>query len=418
MELLYMKNFEEFNTFLVQNVGSKTRAIAPTITPSAAFGYEDAMEAEAIFSGNSQNPLYARMGNPTNAKLETLMAKLEGGSAAIATSSGMGAISMVLTAFLESGDEVLCVGGFFGGTYTLVNETLARFGVKGIFVDVDEMDKIETHLKSGIKMVVVESVGNPNLKLPQLQKTIDLCNYHDTVVVVDNTVTPLLLQPLKMGADIVVYSSTKIISGHSGALGGIAVFREAQEEDKLQHDKYKSIHGILTKAKSKAFFAICKKRALRDFGMSANAFGSFLTLLGLETLALRTQRVNDSVQKLAKILHTELKGVVVRHPSLNTHEHHDRFNTEFPDGCGPMLTLDCGSKERAFSLLDNTKLITQTANIGDNRTLALHMRSTIYRDFTLDQCAFLGISDGLIRVSMGLESYEDIAKDFMQANLS
>jgi len=411
-----MNNFEEFNTFLVQNVGSKTRAIAPTITSSVAFGYENAEEAEGIFAGSVQNPLYARMGNPTNTKLESIMAKLDGGSSAIATSSGMGAMSMVLTAFLESGDTVLCIGGFFGGTYTLVNETLARFGVKGEFFDVDEMEAIEAKLASGVKALVVESVGNPNLKLPSLQQIITLCNKYNTLVIVDNTVTPLIIQALKMGADIVIYSTTKIISGHSAALGGIAVFREAKEEDKLHNDKYRAIHPILEKAKKKAFFAICKKRAMRDFGMSANAFGSFITMLGLETLALRTQRVNENVQLLAKLLNEGLTDIEVRHPSLENHEHHDRFKKEFKDGCGSLLTLDCGSKEKAFALLNNAKLLTQTANIGDNRTLALHMRSTIYRDFTPEQCKFLGITDGLIRVSVGLESPHTIAEDFIQAS--
>ncbi len=410
-----MKNFEEFNTLLVQNVGSKTRAIAPTITPSAAFGYESAQEAEGIFAGSVQNPLYARMGNPTNTKLEAIMTKLEGGAAAIATSSGMGAMAMVLTALLESGDEVACIGGFFGGTYTLVNETLARFGVKGIFFDVDEMREIEAKIVSGVKVVVIESVGNPNLKLPHLQKVIDLCNRDNTLLIVDNTVTPLLIQPLKMGADIVIYSSTKIISGHSAALGGIAVFREVGEDDKLKDAKYSALHPIVEKAKKKAFFAICKKRAMRDFGMSANAFGSFLTMLGLETLALRTERVNASVHIVAKLLSVGLKDIEVRHPSLENHEHHDRFKSDFADGCGSLLTLDCASKEKAFALLNNAKLLTQTANIGDNRTLALHMRSTIYRDFTQEQCEFLGISDGLIRVSVGLESPQIIAEDFIQA---
>ncbi len=410
-----MNNFEDFNTFLVQNVGSKTRAIAPTITPSAAFGYESAEEAEGIFDGSVQNPLYARMGNPTNAKLEAIMAKIEGGTDAIATSSGMGAIAMVLTALLESGDEVVCVGGFFGGTYTLVNETLARFGVKGVFFDVDAMKDIEAKISSGVKVVIIESVGNPNLKLPLLQKVIDLCNAHNTLLIVDNTVTPLIIQPLKMGADIVIYSSTKIISGHSAALGGIAVFREVGKNDKLKDTKYSAVHPIVEKAKKKAFFAICKKRAMRDFGMSANAFGSFLTMLGLETLALRTERVNTNVQIVAKLLFEGLRDIEVRHPSLENHEHHDRFKSNFSDGCGPLLTLDCGSKEKAFALLNNAKLLTQTANIGDNRTLALHMRSTIYRDFTPKECDFLGITDGLIRVSIGLESPHTIAEDFIQA---
>ncbi len=411
-----MKNIAQFNTLLVQNIGSKVGAIAPTISPSAAYGYENAQEAEGIFTGTIQMPLYARMGNPTNSKLESVMSQLEGAQAAIATSSGMGAISMVLTALLEMGDNVLCIGGFFGGTYTLIQETLARFGIKGDFCDVDAVGEIEHKIASGtIKIVIIESVGNPNLKLPNLQYIIDLCNKHNTLIVVDNTLTPLLVQPLKMGADIVVYSSTKILSGHSAALGGIALFRKVEEKDKLHNIKYKSLHPILEKTKQNTLFAICKKRALRDFGMSANAFGTFLTLLGLETLALRTERINNNVTILATLLKESLHNAVVRHPSLQTHEHHDRFIRDYPNGCGSILTIDFGTKEKAFTFLNKTTLLTQTANIGDNRTLALHMRSTIYRDFTPEQCQFLGITDGLVRLSVGLEDPHTIAQDIVEA---
>jgi len=195
-------DFDYFNTLLVHSVGSHTGPIAPTIAPSAAFGYEDAQQAEGIFSATVNKPLYARVGNPTNGKLEGIVAKMEGGFGAIATSSGMGAISMVCTAFLSAGDEMLCIGGFFGGTYSLVNETLARFGVTNSFCEVDDFAHIEATLKRGVKMVMFESVGNPSLTLPDVQRIIDLCNQYETVVMIDNTATPLLLRPLTMGAEV------------------------------------------------------------------------------------------------------------------------------------------------------------------------------------------------------------------------
>jgi len=391
--------FDEYHTTLVQNIGSRTGAIAPTMTPSAAFGYADAEEAEGIFSAEIQKPLYARMGNPTNAKLEEVVAQLEGGIGAIATASGMGAISMVCTALLSEGDELLCVGGFFGGTYSL-----------------DDFSMIESTLQRGIKMVMFESVGNPSLTLPDVQRIIDLCTQYDTVVMVDNTVTPLLLRPLAMGADIVVHSSTKTMSGHSAALGGIAVFREVQEDGKLWHPKYKDLHPIMKKMGKKAWIPICKKRAMRDYGMTANAFGSFMTLIGLETLALRVERVNRSVARVASILNEQLpESICINHPSLSTSPDHTRYCADFAHGCGPILTLDCGNQERAFALLNRLKLAILTANIGDNRTLALHMTSTIYRDFDEGIRRFLGVSDGLIRVSIGLETPEHIAEDFLQA---
>ena len=410
-------DFDYFNTQLVHNVGSRVGPIAPTIAPSAAFGYENAQEAEGIFGATVNKPLYARVGNPTNAKLEGIVAKFEGGFGSIATSSGMGAISMVCTAFLNTGDELLCIGGFFGGTYSLVNDTLARFGVSNSFCEVDDFEHIESSLKRGVKMVIFESVGNPSLTLPDVQRIIDLCNQYETVVMIDNTATPLLLRPLTMGADIVVHSSTKNMSGHSAALGGVAVFRAVKEEgDKLLNEKYKDLHKIVKKMGKKAFIPICKKRAIRDFGMTANAFGSFMTMIGLETLSLRVERVNQNVAKVAEILDEKFpEGVSVNHPSLASSPDNARYNSDFPQGCGPLLSIDCGTKERAFAFLNQLKLVILTANIGDNRTLALHMTSTIYSDFDEEARKFLGVHEGLIRVSIGLEDPKSVAEDFLQA---
>ena len=412
-----MKDFNYYNTLLVQNIGSKVGPVAPTIVSSAAFGYEDAQTAEGIFAGEVNSPLYARVGNPTNAKLESVVAKMEGGFGAIATSSGMGAISMVTTAFLKAGDEVLCIGGFFGGTYTLITETMKRFGVMNSFCEVDDFSHIEAKLKSGVKMVLMESVGNPSLRLPDIKTIAEMCDIYETLLVMDNTATPLIVRPLELGIDIVVHSSTKNMSGHSAALGGVAVFRAVKEEgDKLFNEKYADVHKIVKKMGKKAFIPICKKRAIRDMGMTANAFGSFLTMLGLETLALRVERVNASVEQVAKLLDEKLpEGVRVNHPSLPSHPDHERYCSDFKQGCGPLLSLNCGTKERAFALLNKLKLVTQTANIGDNRTLALHMTSTIYSDFDVTTRHFLGVDEGFIRVSIGLEDPELIANDFLQA---
>jgi O-acetylhomoserine (thiol)-lyase len=220
-----------------------------------------------------------------------------------------------------------------------------------------------------------------------------------------------------MGADIVVHSSTKNMSGHSAALGGIAVFREVKEEgEKLLNEKYADVHKIVKKMGKKAFIPICKKRAIRDFGMTANAFGSFMTMMGLETLALRVERINQNVEAVAAILDEKLpEGVSVNHPSLPTSPDYARYKADFSQGCGPLITLDCGTKERAFKLLNALELVILTANIGDNRTLALHMTSTIYSDFNDETRKFLGVHEGLIRVSIGLEDPKTVAEDFLQA---
>jgi len=298
----------------------------------------------------------------------------------------------------------------------LVNETMRRFGIESTFCATEDFDTIEKKLQAGLQMVLIETVGNPSLELPNLPKIIELCKQYKTLLVVDNTVTPLTIRPLEMGADIVIHSTTKAMSGHSAALGGVAVFRAVTEDDKLRDDKYKDLHPIINKMGKKAMIAISKKRAMRDMGMSGNAFGSFLTMLGLETLALRLERVNTSIPLIAKILEEKLpSNIKVSHPSLNSHQDHERYIKDFNKACGPIITLECGDKETAFKLLNNLETVTQTANIGDNRTLALHMASTIYRDFDKKTQNYLGVTDGLIRISIGLEDPKVIAEDFLQA---
>ncbi len=409
-----MNNFEEYCTKFVQSVGNKEGAISPVITASAAFGYGDAQTAEGIFNGSVKKPLYSRMGNPTTAKLESIMAEMDNGIGAIATSSGMGATSLVAMSLLSSGDEIISIGGLFGGTYSFFNETLNRFGISTTFFDVDEFENIQNAITQNTKIIFLESVGNPNMRLPDIKRVAKIANDAGIALVVDNTITPLSISPLELGADIVVYSTTKIISGNASALGGCAVFRAINDEDdKFKTSRYSFLAKFIKGAGKMALIPNAKKRALRDFGMSANANASYQTMLGLETLPLRLSRVIQSVETVAKEL--DRNGINVNHPSLVKHPHHDRYQKEFQNGCGTLLTIDMGSKEKAYQFINTTKLATITANIGDSRTLALHMASTIYSDFDEETRKFLGITDGLIRISIGLENPQDIIQDFLNA---
>jgi len=409
-----MKKFENFCTTFVQSVGNKEGAISPSITASASFGYGSAQTAEGIFNGSVKKPLYSRMGNPTTSKLESIMAQMDGGIGAIATSSGMGATTLATMSLLSAGDEIISIGGLFGGTYTLFAETLSRFNISTSFFDVDEFENIENAITDNTKIIFLESVGNPNMRLPDIKKIAKIAEKHNVALIVDNTVTPLSISPLALGADIVVYSTTKIISGNSSALGGCAVFRAIKEgDDKFKTERYSFLEKFIQGAKEMALIPNAKKRALRDFGMSANAHASYQTLLGLETLALRLPRVVQSVATVAKAL--DEAGLDVNHPSLKNHPHHQRYKNEFANGCGMLLTIDMQTQEKAYDFLAKTKLATITANIGDSRTLALHMASTIYSDFDKQTQKFLGITDGLIRISIGLENPQDIINDFLEA---
>ncbi|MEA2090971.1 MAG: aminotransferase class I/II-fold pyridoxal phosphate-dependent enzyme [Campylobacterota bacterium] len=410
-----MNHFEEYCTKFVQSVGNKDGAVSPTITNSASFAYSTPETAEGIFDGSVKKPLYSRMGNPTSAKLESVMAEMDGGVGAIATSSGMGAITLACMSLLAQGDEIVSIGGLFGGTYALFSETLTRFGIKTNFFDVDDFNEISKAINKNTKIIFLESVGNPNMRLPDIKRIAKIANDTGVVFIIDNTATPLSISPLALGADISIYSTTKVISGNSSALGGCAVFRAISEgEDKLKTPRYDFLAKFIKGAGKMALIANAKKRALRDFGMSANANSSYQTMLGLETLPLRLSRVTESIEKITLALSEA--GLNINHPSLSSHPHHKRYLSDFKNGCGTLFTIDMGSKANAFKFLNKTKLATLTANIGDNRTLALHMASTIYRDFDEATRVFLGINDGLIRISMGLENPQDIIDDFIEAS--
>ncbi len=410
-----MDIFEDFATDFIQMTGSKSGPISPAIVQSAAFGYEDSEEGEAIFNGSVKKPLYSRMGNPTSGKLEALLTHMDGGIGAVVTSSGMGAISLATMSILSSGDEVICVGGLFGGTYSFFSETAKRFGITTHFFDVDEVDAIKAAINDKTKILFLESVGNPNMRLPDMPLLLKIANDAGIISIVDNTVTPITMQPLKMGADIVVYSTTKIIAGNASVLGGAAVFRavHVDGEDKLKSDRYPFYAKFIKKMGAMAMIPCAKKRALRDFGMSASAFSSYLTMLGLETLPIRMPRSIENVKTVAAAL--DKAGLNVNHPSLAKHPHHDRFETIYKGSTGTLLTLDFGTKEKAFAFLNASKLITITANIADSRTLGLHMASTIYSDFSEDEQKFLGITPGLVRISIGQENPQDIIDDFIKA---
>ncbi len=407
-------NFEEYCTKFVQSVGNKEGAVSPALTNSASFAYGTPEIGEGIFDGSIKKPLYSRMGNPTSSRLESILADMDGGIGAVATSSGMAATTLATMSLLASGDEVVSIGGLFGGTYALFDETLSRFGITTQFFDVDEFDAITNAINENTKIIFLESVGNPNMRLPDIKKIADIANKAGVALIVDNTITPLSISPLKLGADIVVYSTTKIIAGNSSAIGGCSVFRSINVgEDKFKSPRYNFLAKFIKGAGKMALVPNAKKRAMRDFGMSANANASYLTMLGLETLPLRLPRIVQSIETITESL--SQAGLNINHPSLSNHPQNERYKTQFQNGCGTLFTIDMKTKEAAFKFLNNTKLATLTANIGDSRTLALHMASTIYRDFDEETRMFLGISDGLIRVSVGLENPQDIISDFLNA---
>ncbi len=391
-------------------------AISTPITSSASFFYNSSQEAEEIFSGNLNKPLYSRMGNPTTSTLESKLTAMENGIGAVATSSGMGAITMAITSLCSSGDEIIAIGGLFGGSYALFTQTLPRFGITSKFFEADKLKELENSITENTKVIFCEPVGNPNLRLVDLKALGDIATKHNIVLIVDNTITPKVIKPFDYGADVVVYSTTKIISGNSSALGGVAIFRKIDpNNDKFLSSKFEFLKPFIRKLGAKALIGCAKKRSLRDFGMSANANASYHTLLGLETLDLRIEKINNSCKVIA--LKLKENGINVNHPSLENNIDHTLYTKDYLNGCGTIITIDMETKEKAFKFLDHSNMLTLTANIGDSRTLALHMASTIYNDFSDDEKKFLGITPGLIRVSIGLEDPEQLTQDIISSFL-
>lgn len=260
-----MNDFKDEESFFVQTIGSKEGAINPTVTNSAAFAFKTPEIAEGIFDGSIKKPLYSRMGNPTTAKLESVLAQMDGGVGAIATSSGMGAISLATLSLLSSSDEIISIGGLFGGTYALFNETLERFGITTHFFNVNALEDIESSINDKTKIIFLESVGNPNLHLPDIKAIAKIAKQYGVALIVDNTITPLSIKPLALGADIVVYSTTKIISGNSSALGGCAIFRSINEkDDKFNTPRYAFLKKFIQGTGKMALIPNAKKRVFRN----------------------------------------------------------------------------------------------------------------------------------------------------------
>jgi O-acetylhomoserine (thiol)-lyase len=387
--------------------------VSTPISSSAAFSYQSSQEAENIFIGSVAKPLYSRMGNPTSSTLEDKLCNMENASACITTSSGMAAVAMAILSICSSDDEIITVGGLFGGCYAFFSQTLPRYKITTTFFSADELDKIESSITSKTKILFCESIGNPNLRLSNIKRLGEIATKHNIIFVVDNTITPLIVRPLENQADIVVYSTTKIISGNSSALGGAVLLRDALSSPKFLDSKYKFLKPFLDNLGSRALYGCMKKRVLRDFGMSSNAHSSYQTILGLETLELRTTRINNSCEVIAKEL--QEYNINVNHPSLINNIDNALYNTDYKEGCGTMITIDMGSKQKAYQFLDNVQGVILTANIGDTRTLGLHMESTIYRDFNSEEKAYLGITPGLIRISIGIEDPKIIIENFKKA---
>ena len=402
-----------FNTTLLHKDFGSDRSTGSTLTPIyqvSAFSQESAEKLEAVFNNRAPGFAYTRIGNPTTDSFERRIASLEKGVGAVACSSGMAAVTISLLNILQAGDEVIASAGLFGGTIDLFRD-LEAFGIKTRFVTEVTAETVRSQLNEKTKAVFTELIGNPKLNVVDLKSVADVAHQGGVPFIVDSTTaTPYLVRPFDFGADIVVHSSSKYINGNGSAISGIIV-----DSGKFKWDfaRYKGLEEYKRFGKF-AYLAKLRNGIWRNVGCCVAPATSFLNSLGLETLGLRMDRLCSNALQLAEFLQG-FEGITVNYPALKQSPYYDLVQSQFGGKGGGILTIDAGSKEKAFKLINNLKYATIATNIGDLRTLVIHPDSTIFTHGTKEQKENAGVFEGTIRVSVGIEDIEDLREDFEQA---
>lgn len=391
----------------------ETGATAVPIHQTVSYAYKSAQELADIFAGKTPGYIYSRISNPTTTALESRLMLLEDGIGCIATSSGMAAIASVVIGLVKAGDQILSATGIFGGTVSLFENTLSRFGVETILVDADDTDNFAKAINDKTKLIFVETIGNPKMDVPDIAAIAEIAHKANIPLVVDNTVTtPALFKPGKFGADIVIHSTSKFINGHGTAIGGAII-------DTGNYDWRKGVFEDIKKLSERvgqlAFLLHLRNLIYRDLGGCPAPMNSFLMLQGLETLSARMNRHCDNAQKLAQYLGSHKKVKWVNYPGLADGKYYDKIKKMFNGQGGGLLTFGLGCKETAFKFIDSLKLTRNLANLGDAKTLVIHPASTLFIEFGDAEKEKMGVTEDMIRLSVGIEDFEDIKADFEQA---
>ncbi len=380
---------------------------------SVAYSYRTAAELAAVFEGKQEGYNYTRVGNPTTTALETRLATLDHGRGAIATASGMAATAAVATALLQNGDHVVAAQGMFAGTVSLFEDTFSRFGVTTTFVEAGDTEAVLNALQDNTRMVFLEIMGNPKLDVPDLPRIAETTRVRKIPLVVDNTVmTPALVRPGDLGADVVVYSTSKFIHGHGSAIGGAIVDTGRYDWTQSPCD---GVQACVETSGEEAFLAYLRNVVCRNLGACPAPWNSFLAIQGLQTLTLRMQRHCENAGHLARWLSTRPEVTCTNYAGLPDNPYHPRVQTTFGGAGGSLLTFCLGSRERAWRFLDSVRLAKQAANLGDVHTLVIHPSSTIFHSYKPETQQRMGVTEDMIRVSVGLEPWPELKDDFEQA---
>ena len=385
-------------------------ATAVPIYQTVSYIYKTAQELADVFDGKTPGYIYTRIANPTTAALEARLTQLEDGIGCIATSSGMAAIASAVMGLVRAGDEIIAAVGIFGGTISLFENTLGRFGVKTVLVDVADTNNLAVAINNKTKLIFVETIGNPRMDVPDIPTIAEIAHKANIPLVVDNTLTtPVIFKPGDFGADIVIHSTSKFINGHGSAIGGAIIDTGNYDWRK---GAFEDIKKLSERVGQLAFLAHLRNLIYRDLGGCPAPMNSFLMLQSLETLPGRMAKHCANAEKLAKFLQEHPKVSWVNYPSLSGSEFQGRAVKLFNGKGGGLLTFGLGDKQHAFRFIDSLKLVKNSANLGDAKTLVIHPASTIFHEFSVAQQQEMGVTEDMVRVSVGIEDFEDIRVDF------
>lgn len=401
-----------------------TDARAVPIYATTSFVFHDSQHAADRFALRDAGNIYGRLTNPTQSVFEERIAALEGGVAALATASGAAAITYAIEALASQGDNIVAAKTIYGGTYNLLAHTLPRYGITAKFVDPDDFEAIDAAIDENTRALYIESLGNPNSNVADIEKAAQLAHKHGIPLVVDSTfATPYLLRPIEYGADIVVHSATKFIGGHGTAIGGVIV--DSGKFDWAASGKYPQIsapnpsyHGVsFTQAVgAAAFVTYIRAILLRDTGATLSPFHAFIFLQGLETLSLRVERHVSNALAIVEFLKNHPKVEAVHHPSLESEPTHAAYQKYFPNGGGSIFTFEIkGGAAEAQKFIDNLDIFSLLANVADVKSLVIHPASTTHSQLTDEELLDQGIKPNTIRLSIGTENINDLIEALDEA---
>lgn len=401
-----------------------TDARAVPIYQTTSYVFRDSAHAAARFSLQDAGNIYGRLTNSTQDVFERRVAALEGGVAALAVASGAAAITYAFENITRAGDHIVAAKTIYGGTYNLLAHTLPSYGVTTTFVDPSDLQNFERAIQENTKAVFIETLGNPNSNIINIEAVAEIAHRHNIPLIIDNTFgTPFLIRPIEHGADIVVHSATKFIGGHGTSLGGVIV--DSGKFDWVASGKFPqltepdaSYHGVrFVDAAGPAAYAIrIRAVLLRDTGACISPFNAFILLQGLETLSLRMERHVANALKVVEFLTNHPKVENVNHPSLPQHPDHALYERYFPGGAGSIFTFEVkGGAKEAQAFIDNLEIFSLLANVADVKSLVIHPASTTHSQLNEQELAEQGIKPNTVRLSIGTEHIDDILEDLEQA---